>query len=75
MGTGVYYGAVLKRGQYLLAPPAFIAACGPALAGTTISAFTNTQPKQGTRRAFWITFFQAWFVSAARLSCLQRAHQ
>ncbi len=36
-GLGFSYGAVLKRGQYLLAPLAFIAACGPALAGIIIS--------------------------------------
>jgi hypothetical protein len=37
-------------------------------AGIIISALTNTPPKQGTRRAFWITIFAPWFVSA--LVCL-----
>jgi len=63
-GLGFSYAGVLKQGQFLLVPLATIATCGPALAGIMISAVCNTQPKQGTRRVFWIAFFVAWGVSA-----------
>ena len=62
-GLGFSYSAFYK-GQFLLAPLAFLATCGPALAGIIISAVSNTQPRQGTRKAFWIAFFAAWVVSA-----------
>jgi len=62
-GLGFFYGAVMQREQFLLLPLAFIATCGPALAGIIISAISNTQPKQGTCKAFWIAFFIAWIVS------------
>ena len=62
-GLGFSYGAVIKRSQRLFLPLVSIATCGPALAGIIISAVINTQPKQGTRKAFWIAFFVAWFVS------------
>ena len=62
-GLGFSYGA-FYQGQVLLAPLAFLATCGPALAGIIISAVSNTQPWQGTRKAFWIAFFAAWVVSA-----------
>jgi len=45
---GFSYGAVMKQGQFLLAPLMFVATCGPALAGIIISAVSNTQPRQGT---------------------------
>lgn len=61
-GLGFSYIAVYK-GQFLLAPLAFVATCGPALAGIIISAVSNTQPRQGTRKAFWGAFFVAWVVS------------
>jgi membrane protease YdiL (CAAX protease family) len=67
-GLGFSYGGVLLRGQFLLFPLVVIATCGPALAGIIITAVTNTQPRQGPRRAFWVTFLVAWFVSA--LVCL-----
>jgi len=63
-GLGFSWGAVLKRNQFLLLPLAFVAACGPGLAGIIITAVTNTQPRQGPRKAFWIAFLVAWFVSA-----------
>jgi len=63
-GLGFSYGAVLKRGQFLLAPLIFLATCGPALAGILLTAIANTEPKRGTRKAFWIAFFGAWVVSA-----------
>jgi membrane protease YdiL (CAAX protease family) len=62
-GLGFSYGAVYK-GQFLLAPLAFAATCGPALAGIIISAVCNTLPRQGRRKAFWIAFLVAWVVSA-----------
>jgi uncharacterized protein len=61
-GLGFSYIAVYK-GMFLLAPLAFIATCGPALAGIIISAITNTQSREGRRRAFWIAFCMAWGVS------------
>jgi uncharacterized protein len=67
-GLGFSWGAVIKRNQFLLLPLAFVATCGPGLAGILISAVTNTQPRQGSRRAFWIAFPAAWFVSV--LVCL-----
>jgi membrane protease YdiL (CAAX protease family) len=65
-GLGFSYSA-LNKGQFLLAPLAFWATCGPALAGIIISAVTNTQPRRGTRKASWIAFFVAWVVSALAL--------
>jgi membrane protease YdiL (CAAX protease family) len=62
-GLGFSYNAVYK-GQILLIPLAFVATCGPALAGIIITAVSNTQPRQGTRKASWIAFFVAWVVSA-----------
>ena len=62
-GLGFSYVAVYK-GMYLLLPLGFIASCGPALAGILISALSNTQPPQGSRKAPWIAFFIAWMVSA-----------
>jgi membrane protease YdiL (CAAX protease family) len=67
-GLGFSYDAFLNREQYLLLPIVFVATCGPGLAGIIISAVTNTQPNQGSRKAFWIAFLVAWFVSA--LVCL-----
>lgn len=61
-GLGFSYLAMYK-GQFLLAPLAFIATCGPALAGIIISTLCNTQPKQGTKRTYWISFLVAWIVS------------
>src|SRR5512139_1405884 len=62
-GLGFSYGAFLKRGQFLLAPLAFVATCGPALAGIIVTAVSNQQPRQGTHKAFWIAFFVSWVVS------------
>lgn len=62
-GLGFSYGAVLKQNQFLLFPLVSVATCGPGLAGMIITAITNTQPRQGPRKAFWIAFFAAWFVS------------
>ena len=62
-GLGFSYSA-FYNGQFLMAPLAFVATCGPALAGIIITAVSNTQPKQGTRKASWIAFFIAWVVTA-----------
>ena len=64
-GLGFSYGAVMKQGNYLLAPLVFIATCGPALAGIILTAAADTEPRQGKRGAFWIAFLAAWIVSAA----------
>jgi membrane protease YdiL (CAAX protease family) len=63
-GLGFSYGAVMNKGIFLLAPVAFIATCGPALAGIIISAVINTQPREGTKRTYWIAFIVAWGVSS-----------
>ncbi len=63
-GLGFSYAAVMKKGIFLLAPLAFIATCGPALAGIIISAVCNTQPREGSKRTYWIAFLVAWVVSA-----------
>jgi membrane protease YdiL (CAAX protease family) len=63
-GLEFAYDACVNREQYLLLPIAFIGICGPGLAGIIISALTNTQQKQGSRKAFWIAFLVAWFVSS-----------
>ncbi len=63
-GLGFSYGAVLIKVQFLLAPLVMVATCGPALAGIIVSAVSNTQPWQGTRKTFWIAFIVAWVVSA-----------
>ncbi len=62
-GLGFSYSAVYK-GEFLLAPLAFIATCGPALAGIIISTLCNIQPREGTKRTYWIAFLVAWIVSA-----------
>jgi membrane protease YdiL (CAAX protease family) len=67
-GLGFSWSAVLNRHQFMLLPVVFVATCGPGLAGILISALTNTQPKQGSRRTFWIAFVVAWFISI--LVCL-----
>ncbi len=64
-GLGFSYDAALNKDMVLLFPVVIIATCGPALAGIIISAVTETQPRQGTRKAFWIAFFAAWIVSAS----------
>jgi membrane protease YdiL (CAAX protease family) len=63
-GLGFSYGAVLKRGHFLLAPLFFLATCGPALAGIILTAGANTEPRRGKRGAFWIALLVAWVVSA-----------
>jgi membrane protease YdiL (CAAX protease family) len=63
-GLGFTYDAVMNKGIFLLAPLAFVATCGPALAGIIVSTVCNTQPKQGTKRTYWMAFLVAWVVSA-----------
>jgi len=63
-GLGFSYDAVMNKGISLLAPLVMVATCGPALAGIIITAVSNKQPNQGTRKAFWIAFFVAWVLSA-----------
>jgi len=61
-GLGFSYIAVYN-GNFLLAPLAFLATCGPALAGIIISAICNNRPKQGSKRTYWTAFLVAWIVS------------
>ena len=67
-GLGFSYSAVLNTGMVFLFPVVAVATCGPGLAGIIVTAITNTQPKQGTKRASWIAFLIALVVSA--LVCL-----
>jgi hypothetical protein len=67
-GLGFSWSAILQKEQAVLLPLAFVAACGPGLAGIIATAITNTRPKQGSRKAFWIALLTAWLVSA--LVCL-----
>jgi uncharacterized protein len=62
-GLAFSWDAVLNRDQGLLLPLAFVAVCGPGLAGIIISAIINIQQKQGPHKAFWIAFLVAWFIS------------
>jgi len=61
-GLGFTWDAVMNEGVFLLAPFAFIAACGPALAGIIICAVSNSQLREGTKRSYWIFFLIAWLV-------------
>ena len=63
-GLGFSYGALLNKGIYLMAPVAFIATCGPALAGIIISAVINTRPREGSKRTYGIAFIAAWGASS-----------
>lgn len=54
-GLGFSFNMVLT-GKDLFVPLIMIALCSPGLTGILISALTNTRPRQGTRKAFWITF-------------------
>src|SRR5512135_2088919 len=63
-GLGFSYGEVMNKGNFLLAPLAFVATCGPALAGIIITAVTDLQPREGRKRTFWIAFLIAWVVAA-----------
>ena len=67
-GLGFSWNAVLNRDQGLLLPLAFLSVCGPGLAGIIVSAIINTQPKQGSRKVFWIALLVAWVV--VTLVCL-----
>jgi len=67
-GLGFSYDAIVNRDQFLLLPIVFVAICGPGIAGIIISAVTNTQPRKGPRKTFWVAFLAAWFVSV--LVCL-----
>jgi len=71
-GVGAPYDALLNDGQYLWLPVIFLAFTGPGLAGIIISAITNTQPVQRSRKAFWIAFFMAWATGI--VVCLANLH-
>lgn len=55
-GLSFSFDAVIKHNNALMAPIVMIALCSPGLAGIIISSLINTRPRQGTRKAFWITF-------------------
>ncbi len=62
-GLGFAYTGFYK-GMFFLLPLGFVATCGPALAGIIISAMSNTQPRQGSRKSRWIAFLLAWVMSS-----------
>lgn len=61
-GLGFCWSGIIQHNRFLLLLLAFVATCGPGLAGILISAVVNTQPKQGPRKSFWIAFLAAWVV-------------
>jgi membrane protease YdiL (CAAX protease family) len=63
-GLGSSYEVVMNKGIFLLAPVAFIATCGPALAGIIISAVCDDHSKQGSKKTYWTAFPAAWIISA-----------
>ena len=65
---GSSYDAVLNKCKVFLFPLVAGGTCGPGLAGIIVTAITNTQPKQGTKRSSWLAFLIALVVSA--LVCL-----
>lgn len=62
-GLGFSYDQVINHGKIFLAPLVFTATCGPALAGIIVTTVSNTLPRQGTRKPFWVGFFIAWILS------------
>ena len=62
-GLGFSWNAIINRQQFLWLPLAFVATCGPGIAGILISAVTNTEPRRGPRRTFWIALALAWLIS------------
>jgi membrane protease YdiL (CAAX protease family) len=71
-GLGFSYNALLNDDQFLWFPVVFLSTCGPGLAGIIISAMTNTQPAQGSRKAFWSAFVIAWGIGL--IVCLANLH-
>jgi len=59
-GLGYSYWAVMKEGQFLMAPLVFSATCGPALAGLLIKAMTCSHPPSGNRWIAWAVFLSVW---------------
>jgi membrane protease YdiL (CAAX protease family) len=62
-GLGFSYSAAQTKGMLWMYPLASLATCGPALAGIIITALITRQPRQGSRKVFWIAFFVAWVVA------------
>ena len=71
-GLSFSFIAVIRQGQFLLAPLASIALCGPALAGIIVSAVCNKEPKSDRTRVAWIAFFVALGVSTLVFLANQR---
>lgn len=61
-GLGFTWDGLIQHNRFLLLPLAFVATCGPGLAGILVSAATNTKPRQDPRKSFWIAFLVAWIV-------------
>jgi membrane protease YdiL (CAAX protease family) len=59
-GLGFSWIAIIRRQQFLWLPLAFVATCGPGIAGILVSAVTDTEPDRGPRRTFWIALVVAW---------------
>jgi len=70
-GLGFSYDAMRDPDKILLIPLAFVATCGPALAGIIVTRLSCTQPAQDRGRAQWIAFLAALVLST--VVCL--AHQ
>jgi len=67
-GLGFSWAAIIRRHQFLLLPLAFVATCGPGLAGILVAAAVNARPLRGPRKTFWTAFVVGWLVSV--LVCL-----
>ncbi|MFH1196469.1 MAG: CPBP family glutamic-type intramembrane protease [bacterium] len=65
-GLGFSYSAVMNQGKFLMAPLVFIATCGPALAGISITIIAGSKKKhEGNRLKSWIIFFVSWVIALA----------
>jgi membrane protease YdiL (CAAX protease family) len=62
-GLGFTYDAVMNRGMDLLIPLAFVATCGPALAGIIVTRICNAEPKSGSTKTPRIAFLIALVIS------------
>jgi membrane protease YdiL (CAAX protease family) len=62
-GLGFSYDSFRNTDKLVLIPLAFVATCGPALAGIIVTAISNTQPSHGTNKSQWIAFFGALLIS------------
>lgn len=61
-GLGFSYHAAQIQEKLWAYPVAVFATCGPAMAGIFITALSDPQPRQRSRRTFWCAFCVTWVV-------------